>query len=128
MRVIHAPLTGVVSVSRYGYSNFVARDLLPEKRFHMIYNGVDLTRADLGISKGGEFRRRYGIPADRLMVTQVSWLIPEKGISDLLTAARLVIDADPTAHFVFAGDGTHRKQFESMAAKLESPLTQLSRE
>jgi len=118
MRVIHAPLTGVVSVSRYGYTNFVARDLLPEKRFHMIYNGVDLTRADLGISKGSEFRRRYDIPADRLMVTQVSWLIPEKGISDLLTAARLVIEAEPTAHFVFAGDGTHRKQFESMAAKL----------
>jgi glycosyltransferase involved in cell wall biosynthesis len=118
MRVINAPLDVVISVSRYGYANFVARDLLPKERFHMIYNGVDLARADLGVSKGEEFRHRYHIPPESLVVTQVSWLIQEKGIPDLLTAARQVIDAEPSAHFVLAGDGANRKQFESLAREL----------
>ncbi|HXB68790.1 MAG TPA: glycosyltransferase family 4 protein [Candidatus Acidoferrales bacterium] len=118
MRVINAPLTGVISVSGYGYRNFTARDLLPKQRFHMIYNSVDVARAGLGLARGGEFRRRYGIPADRLVVTQVSWLIPEKGVDDLLAAARDVVAAEPRAHFVLAGDGAHRPNLEQAARDL----------
>jgi glycosyltransferase involved in cell wall biosynthesis len=118
MRVINGPLTGVISVSGYGYCNFTARDLLPKKRFHMIYNSVDVARASLGLAKAAEFRRRYGIPPDRLVVTQVSWLIPEKGVDDLLAAARGVVAAEPRAHFVLAGDGAHRAKLEQAAREL----------
>src|SRR5205823_5139867 len=65
-----------------------------------------------------EFRRRYQIPADRIVVTQVSWLIPEKGVDDLLVAARDVIAAEPRAHFVLAGDGAHRPNLERLARDL----------
>jgi glycosyltransferase involved in cell wall biosynthesis len=118
MRVINGPLTAVISVSDYGYRNFTARDLLPKKRFHIIYNSVDVARANLGLVKAGEFRRRYGIPRDRLVVTQVSWLIPEKGVDDLLAAARGVVAAEPRAHFVLAGEGAHRPKLEQTARDL----------
>ena len=125
MRVINAPLTGVISVSGYGYRNFTGRDLLPKKRFHIIYNSVDISRAALGLAKGDEFRRRFNIPRDRLVVTQVSWLIPEKGVEDLLLAARDVIAVEPQAHFLVAGDGGYRANLEQTARELgiESHVT-----
>jgi glycosyltransferase involved in cell wall biosynthesis len=118
MRVINGPITGVISVSGYGYHIFTTRDLLPKKRFHIIYNSVDIERAALGAGRGEEFRRRYQIPPDRLVVTQVSWLIPEKGLDDLLIAAREVVAAEPIAHFVLAGDGSHRPNLEQSAREL----------
>jgi glycosyltransferase involved in cell wall biosynthesis len=107
MRVINGPMTGVISVSGYGYRNFTTRDLLPKKRFQIIYNSVDVERAVLGLDQAQAFRQRFGIASDRLVVTQVSWLIPEKGVDDLLTAARDVVAAEPCAYFVLAGDGAH---------------------
>lgn len=118
MRVINGPLDAVISVSGYGYRTFMARDLLPKERFQIIYNSVDVARADVGLANAGEFRRRYHIPPDRLVVTQVSWLIPEKGVDDLLIAARDVIAADPRAHFVLAGDGAHRTKLEQSALEM----------
>lgn len=125
MRVINGPLTGVISVSGYGYRTFTARDLLPRERFHIIYNSVDLSRAAIGLGKGEEFRRLHHIPSDRLVVTQVSWLIPEKGVDDLLLAARDVVAVEPRAHFLLAGDGAHRPNLEKAARDLgiESHVT-----
>ena len=118
MRVINGPMTGVISVSEYGYRNFSTRDLIPKKRFQVVYNAVDVERAATGAGRGGEFRRRYGIPADAIVVMQVSWLIPEKGVDDLLDAAREVAAAEPRAHFVLAGDGAHRPALEQRARDL----------
>ncbi len=111
MRIINGPLDGVISVSEYGYRNFTARDLLPQERFHIIYNSVDIARAKQGMAEGVQFRERFHIPAGSMVVTQVSSMIPEKGIQDLLAAA-------PEAHFVLAGEGAHRQRFEQMAADL----------
>ena len=125
MRVINGPMTGVISVSGYGYRNFTTRDLLPRKRFQVIYNSVDVERAVLGLDRAQAFRQRFGIASDRLVVTQVSWLIPEKGVDDLLTAARDVVAAEPCAHFVLAGDGAHLPNLRQRAHDLgiESHVT-----
>ena len=118
LRMVNAPITGVVCVSGYGYRCFTAMDLLPKSRFHQIYNSVDLSRAAEGERKGGDFRRKYQIPAERLLVAQVSWMIPEKGISDLLQAARLVVAQEPRAHFVLAGTGDQLQEYVQEAATL----------
>jgi glycosyltransferase involved in cell wall biosynthesis len=119
MRAIHYPLTGVISVSGYGYRNFVARGLLPEQRFRLVYNAIPTERAKTGADKGPAFRRRHGISPGALVSTQVSWLIPEKGLDDLLTAARDVVAAEPAAHFVIAGEGAHRPKLEVLARDLK---------
>lgn len=117
-RLINRPLTKVISVSNYGYRCMTAADLLPQSRFEMIYNGVDLTRVSCDPRRAIEFRRRYSIPADRAIVVQVSWIIPEKGIADLLETARLVINQNPDVQFVIVGEGGYREQYTRAAAAM----------
>ena len=111
VRVINQPITKVICVSRYGYECMTSFDLLPRDRFEMIYNGVDLSRVNTDPQIATDFRNRYSIPTDRAIVTQVSWMIPEKGIADLLAAARLVLAHNDAVQFVLVGDGVDREQY-----------------
>lgn len=117
-RLVNAPLTRVICVSRYGYDCMTALDLLPRNRFEMIYNGVDLSRVKIELRRADEFRRRYSIPPERSIVTQVSWIISQKGIADFLETARLVLQQNQKVQFVLVGDGRDRaaymKQAETM--------------
>jgi glycosyltransferase involved in cell wall biosynthesis len=117
-RLINLPLNKVICVSNYGYECMTSVDLLPRKRFEMIYNGVDLARVKTDSRIAAEFRRRYLIPEERAIVTQVSWLIPEKGIADFLETARLVLAQNPNVHFVLVGDGVDREQYVKDAAAM----------
>lgn len=117
-RLINSPLTKVISVSKYGYDCMTAFDLLPRSRFEMIYNGVDLTRVKADPQLALDFRRRYSIPAERAIVTQVSWIIPEKGIADVMETARLVIQKNHKVQFVLVGDGAYREQYMKDAAAM----------
>lgn len=117
-RLINRPLTKVISVSNYGYRCMTTADLLPQNRFEMIYNGVDLSRVSSDPRRAIEFRRRHSIPADRTIVAQVSWIIPEKGIADLLETARLVIARNPNVQFVIVGEGAYREQYTREAATM----------
>ena len=110
-RCINGPLTKVISVSNYGYECMTAFDLLPRNRFQMIYNGVDLSRVKSDSQLAVDFRSRYSIPVERAIVTQVSWIIPEKGIVDFLETARLVTQQNRNVQFVLVGDGAYRKQY-----------------
>jgi glycosyltransferase involved in cell wall biosynthesis len=110
-RVIGHPFTRVICVSNYGYECMTSVDLLPRDRFKMIYNGVDLSRVTANDDAAKTFRQRFSIPEDRAIVTQVSWMIPEKGITDFLEMARLVAAQRNDVQFVLVGDGAHREQY-----------------
>jgi glycosyltransferase involved in cell wall biosynthesis len=117
-RLINQPLNKVVCVSNYGYECMTAVDLLPRSRFQMIYNGVDLSRVKADPQLATKFRERYSIPAERAIVTQVSWIIPEKGITDFLETARLVLRQNRKVQFVLVGDGVDREQYARDAAAM----------
>jgi glycosyltransferase involved in cell wall biosynthesis len=117
-RCVNWPIVGVVCVCQYGYRCMTALDVLPPERFVRIYNGVDFSRVP-GTSEAAEgFRRRYSIPAGRSLVVQVSWIIPEKGIVDLLQAARLVLSRNRNVQFVLVGEGSHREEYTGLAAEM----------
>jgi glycosyltransferase involved in cell wall biosynthesis len=99
--------------------------LLHRERFFSIYNGIELNQSWNNARDAQRFRRKYEIPAHKSIVAQLSWMIPEKGILDLLEAARLVVGRDPNAHFVLAGDGAYREQFieRSIAVGLRDNIT-----
>lgn len=118
VRLINWPLTKVICVSDYNYRCMTTLDILPATRFERIYNSVDLTRVFESAQRDLAFRQRYNIPADRKLVTQVSWLIPEKGIPDLIEAMRQVIAHDEQVQLVLVGDGSYREQYEKLAAEL----------
>lgn len=117
-RLINGPLTKVICVSDFGFRCMTSYGSLPENRFEMIYNGVDLTRVARDPQRGIDFRRRYSIPDERAMVTQVSWIIPEKGIGDFLETARLVLAQDQNVQFVLVGEGQQRQQYMKDAEEM----------
>lgn len=117
-RAVNRPLTGVISVSEYNRRCLVQAGAVPRSRGVRIYNAVDLSRVVRSPERGHDFRRRHGIPPGRTVVLQVSWIIPEKGILDLLDAAQLVLASHPHVHFVFAGEGRSREEYMRRAQAL----------
>jgi glycosyltransferase involved in cell wall biosynthesis len=114
-RALNLPLDGVVCISDYNAHGMKVRDLIAPSRIRRIYNSVDFSAV---AGDGARFRRRYGIPAGARTVLQVSWMIPEKGIPDLIQAARLILDRISHAHFILAGEGAHRQEYMDLAAGL----------
>jgi glycosyltransferase involved in cell wall biosynthesis len=117
-RAINQPLTKVICVSDYGLRCLTTLGLLPNDRHALVYNAVDSSRVSNDARRASQFRERYGIPEDRVVIVQVSWMIQEKGIPALLEAARILMAQDAKAHFVLVGDGAQRRQFMDDAAKL----------
>ena len=117
-RVVNEPLTKVICVSRYGHLCMSSFGSLPRDRFQMIYNGVDLSRVKSDPQRAMDFRRRYSIPADRSIVTQVSWIIPEKGILDFLETAQLVCRQNRKVQFVIVGEGDYRQEYMRRAVEM----------
>jgi glycosyltransferase involved in cell wall biosynthesis len=114
-RLINQPLTSVISISDYNRRCVVEAGLMPGTRVKRIYNAVDLSRRHESPELRAAFRRQHGIPDERIMILQVSWIIPEKGVADLLSAARIVLEREPKAHFVFAGEGRFREEYMQKA-------------
>jgi glycosyltransferase involved in cell wall biosynthesis len=94
------------------------RDLVPSEKIAMIYNSVDFSRAEEREASASSFRRKYGIPLGRKIVTQVSWMIPEKGIQDLLRVMELVAQQTKEVQLVLVGEGSHQSEFERLAQEL----------
>ena len=117
-RALSWPLTKVICVSNYGYRCFTERGLFRRGRCEMIYNGVDLDRVVESTDRAAAFRARFSIPERHKIVLQISWIIPEKGILDLLTAARLLTSRDANTHFVIVGDGPFREEYMRRAFEL----------
>src|SRR5262249_33868700 len=103
-----------ICISDYNARCMKARDLIDAARVRRIYNSVDLAARH---GDGAEFRRRHGIPPDALVVMQVSWIIPEKGIDDLTAAAAIVLKQAPGVHFVIAGEGKERAAYMESVAR-----------
>lgn len=110
-RSITLPITGVTSVSDYNRQCLAATGLMPARRLRRIYNAVDLSRVGIDGHHGFTFRRRHSISPDCPLVVQVSWIRPDKGLPDLLEAARLVLARNPDVHFAFVGEGAWREQY-----------------
>jgi len=117
-RAINWPMTRVITVSKYGLRCFASKDLVPRHRLEMVYNSANLSRASDDPGSGIEFRRKHSIPEDCTLVAQVSWMIPEKGIADLLAAAKLVIAENSKVHFALVGEGARRREYTNRATEM----------
>jgi glycosyltransferase involved in cell wall biosynthesis len=117
-RAINQPLTKVICVSEYGFRCLTTLGLLPNNRHTLVYNGVDLSRVSKDASRASKFRERYGIPEDRVVIVQVSWMIQEKGIPALLEAASVLATQNAKVHFVLVGEGEQRARFMNDAAEM----------
>jgi glycosyltransferase involved in cell wall biosynthesis len=115
VRFINYPITKVICASEYGFNCLTTLDLLPESRYEVIYNAVDLSRVLPDQARAESFRQRFAIPAEKKTIVQISWVIPEKGIADLLEMARLLHAENVPAHLVVVGDGPYRDYYTEQA-------------
>jgi len=118
VRFINFPLDHVVCVSDYGRRCLDILRVLPSDRYKLIYNAVDRSRVAPATNKRSEFCRRFEIPENRVIVLQVSWIIPEKGIPHLLKVAQRVVAEDSNVQFVLVGEGAYRDQYTKDAIDL----------
>jgi glycosyltransferase involved in cell wall biosynthesis len=117
-RIINLPISQVICVSRYGQQCLTTLNLLPDDSHELIYNAVDLSRVSEKPNAAADFKQRYGIPEGRVVIVQVSWMIPEKGIPALLETARVLLSSNQQVHFVLVGEGAYREQFMKDAAAM----------
>ena len=68
----------------------------------VIYNGIDEVTIDAG---NNYFRSKFRIPADHLVISTASRLIPEKGVLEVLDAFEKFGRIYESSHFFLAGDG-----------------------
>lgn len=117
-RLLHAPISKFFCVSSFVRHCQAEEGVMASRRLEVIYNGVDFARAELGCANRQEFRRRYQIAEDQVLVLHVSWLIPEKGVGDMLCTAWQVLAKNDKIRFMIAGEGARRAEFEKMACEL----------
>jgi len=115
-RLITAPVTSVIAVSEF-VAGSSRRENLHSAPVVAVPNGIDLSRRGRSVS-GQEFRARYGIPQPCKVVSQLSWLVKEKGVDIFLKAAAEVLRSRDDVHFVVGGDGEGRSAYEQLAREL----------
>lgn len=118
-RLMNRPFTGVIGISDYVCRCLAGSGYVPTAKIHRIYNATEPASDRTGSADRGQaFRARYGIPASRVLIVQVSWIIPEKGIMDLLEAARIALALAPDLHFAIVGEGGYRADFTRKACEM----------
>ncbi len=115
-RFLQFPVSAAVAVSDHNRRIVAEGGAYRASRLRRIYNGVDLLRPEG--AAGGAFRERYGIPAGRILITQVAQMKREKGVDDILRAAPLALARQPNLHFAFVGDGHAAASYAAQAREL----------
>ncbi|MGD8239943.1 MAG: glycosyltransferase family 4 protein [Armatimonadota bacterium] len=87
---------------------------VPAERIDVVYNAIDVRSFSRTLSTE-EAKRRLDLNPGHFVVGTTAHLSPKKGHTDLLAAARHVIERVPDAHFVFLGDGPLRSQLTACA-------------
>lgn len=117
-RLINRHLTGIFCNSDFSKRMIVAGGKIDASRVHRVYNAISVPSLEGSAERARKFRRAYGIPDQAPVILQLSWLIPEKGLEDLLQAAKLVLQEYPDARFVIGGEGSFQMQLEKLADEL----------
>jgi glycosyltransferase involved in cell wall biosynthesis len=95
-------------------TRILERSGIQPRKLSTIDNGVDV---DKFVDKPPQLRDELGL-GERQVIGFVGRMVPEKGGSTLLDAARTVLAAKRDAVFVFVGDGPCRREWQARAADL----------
>jgi len=116
-RFLTSPIDKVTAVAGYTGKCLAILGLYSAAKTITIHNGVETERVKEP-DAGNHFREKFRIPANRLLVIQVSWLVPEKGVDIFIKAAAAVLSGCPEAHFAVIGAGPGLAEYQEMAKTL----------
>jgi glycosyltransferase involved in cell wall biosynthesis len=91
----------------------IREGICPPDRIKYLGNGIDVRKFDPERLDGlalEQTRRTLGLSSDNLMVGFVGRLVAEKGILELLQAARIVVQQIPSARFLIVGSTDYDKR------------------
>jgi glycosyltransferase involved in cell wall biosynthesis len=114
-RTLTAPLSGIISVSDFTRRSGEAFKMTKAPNT-VIRNGIDIYERDSNLRAA--FRTRYGLPADALVITQICWMVPIKGVDVALKAASGLLPRYPKVHFLFVGGGEKLEEYRASAAQM----------
>jgi glycosyltransferase involved in cell wall biosynthesis len=97
---------------------YVEHGFGPPAKMHVLWKGVDLARFDAAHAEAASVRAALGLRAGELAIGTVGRLAWQKGIDDLLAAARLVRSRLPHARFFVVGGG---RDADAVAAAVAAP-------
>jgi glycosyltransferase involved in cell wall biosynthesis len=91
----------------------------PNDKMSIIPNGVRYKEFSIELSKKErkEHHKKYA-REDEQIVAYIGRLVPEKGVNVLLGAVKYVLEKQPKAKFVIAGEGWHRAELERITKEL----------
>ncbi len=100
----------IIAVSDFTKESLVERHI-PADKIEVIHNGVDIPIN--GREAGDRLRSELKLGPDSKLIGFIGRLTPQKGISYLLEAARIVSAETKDIYFVLIGDGELREDTES---------------
>ena len=105
----------VVAVS-HDLKRTLTRRVRPSCPVRVLHNGIDGSK--FALADGSEVRSELGVGGDEILIGSGVVLSKQKGIPYLLQAAKMVVEKEPRARFVLAGQGPLRTELEQMAERL----------
>ena len=115
-----SPLTDrAIAVSGSTRDFLVRERFVPADRVRLIWNGAPLDEfAPVGRERAQSVRRELQIPDDAPVVGAIGRLNTQKGHAYLLEAAPAILQAEPRAFFLVAGDGDLMEPLRQQARAL----------
>jgi glycosyltransferase involved in cell wall biosynthesis len=95
------PVQRYVFVSRHTWQRFACD--VPPARGVVVYDGIDAGQTPVAADRAG-VRRELGIPDQAPVIGMMARVAPQKDFATLARAAALVLEVEPDARFVVAGD------------------------
>lgn len=87
-------------------------------RTEVVVHGIDLAEVRRARADRTRVRRELGVADDEVLIGTVANYREQKGYPELLEAARIVLDAVPTARFAAVGQGPLEAEIEALHQRL----------
>jgi glycosyltransferase involved in cell wall biosynthesis len=117
--VLRPTRTRILTVAAHLKSTLVDAYRLNRAAIQVLYNGVNLHRfLPAKREDASDLRREFGIGASSPVVLAAAYLVPGKGIRDLISAAPAVVRDQESTIFVVVGDGPELEPLRQLAREL----------
>jgi len=112
----HRWLDRIICISE-AIRQILIEDGIPDEKLTIIYSGVDTHKFD-NVKPPADFKSRFGIPDDHLVIGTVAAMADHKDYPTLLRAAKIVCDAIEHVTFCAVGDGAERDKIVRLHQEL----------
>ncbi|MGQ9618626.1 MAG: glycosyltransferase family 4 protein [Candidatus Aminicenantia bacterium] len=96
-------VTAVIAVSK-GVKDVLVKDGIPEPKIHLIYEGTDLKKFEIGGTKE-EWKERLGLSRNKFIAGIVAHLADHKGHIYLIQSAKILKEKGAELEILIIGDG-----------------------